>query len=1369
MANKKSKYTYRGTSQDTSKANHEPSKYFEAQHIRLLSTDTQATGALSNEKGNELVLTMPAVSIRFLDKIITYNGVEYPYTTSELRGGAARTDQETERDFDAFKIIGHTETRSGVILFTTEEDGDYDAIWEITDVLNDDYSITLLYLRKLGFSVENPIQAIFNYENQKIEKIYWVDGVNQIRFLNLRQSIDNGDAEELMDVPQSTINFVGNITLSNPEITGISNGGLHTAGMIQYTYNLYKLNGSQTSISPLTELVPLTNGSGLGGGELNEVVGAIPRIEAADLDEDYTHIKLYAIKYTSLDQSPSVSIIVDQEVSNSRILTYFDDGRIIEQISLEELLFLGSDPLIPRHIESKDNRLFMANIDENAFDVDLDCRAYGFELNSDKAVIINDPAITEGSSLPIPGATPDLGGNPSYIDTDFTVDTKHDCLNANYDYYTYQKNSSTYGATGKHIEISFTPEEELTDLESKTYKFFKDNEIYRVGIQFYNILGQVSFPKWITDFKAKDFNLETTYTFRNTLRVSLTSAFYSWIEDDDNFEDLDRDKPVGDSIIRAKRELIDRTVIHQGAVAPMMFQVKGLEAQDVENFYNSQDIVDYSEVPTNVKIPSWTWRTFEETFSNPLGTLPLHINEMAEWGWLVGNPDEDNLSSGEIWSNKPRGAKLSQTFQYNQMMQLYSPEIIFGNNESREGLKLKVRGVTAIEEGYTQGSEVDISTGLEKFGGTARYYKDSLVDYLLEIDNTYSSMFNAGVHQTYNAWICPSGSNNTVNVWQFYKKYSNFRRVINDIEYDVYGTPEIAIKGGPKRSYNGNAKYNYQNTLDNFISDGIYESDDGASIASLNSEGARCLTLMLGEEDTETEDRPSLNDIFSGAGFNAFKGYENSVVITELVIPNINIYVGNIYGGFSYEAKKRNVYSQIGEYQPISTGTVYIKSPGDTFVQDFFFQRLSKTNTGAALNNQVMQFTEIISYPIETTVDLKNRHDLSLFSWDSSFQAEYENFHLYNKVYSQTSNIILNAGEGSLFKAVDEFDTRVYTSKLKAPGEVIDNWTDLLINESLDLDGKYGPINSLINFNDELYTFQDEAIAKLSINPNILIQGSDAISIELGTGGIFHDYNYVDTNSGSINKWGVISTSKGIYYYDALNRSIGKIPNQKGVSLTDEKGLHTFFNNNYDYDTVKEDNPVLLQGPSFGYDAYNKDLYFTLHQGDQSFTRIYSEAIGEFIDLKTYLPTRVINKGDKTILVPADNTTLYEQYKGNYNIYFGEQAPSFVILMLNPESDYDCVFDTIEFKSELYLDDIDQPDKTLTHIQAYNEYQDSGKVSLIVGRDKNLRRKFREWRADIPRDGRNRIRNPWIFLKLELDNVSNSKLVLHDIIVNYTI
>ena len=70
--------------------------------------------------------------------------------------------------------------------------------------------------------------------------------------------------------------------------------------------------------------------------------------------------------------------------------------------------------------------------------------------------------------------------------------------------------------------------------------------------------------------------------------------------------------------------------------------------------------------------------------------------------------------------------------------------------------------------------------------------------------------------------------------------------------------------------------------------------------------------------------------------------------------------------------------------------------------------------------------------------------------------------------------------------------------------------------------------------------------------------------------------------------------------------------------------------------------------------------------------------------------------------------------------------------------------------------------------ELFNEYQDSGLIPLINGRNNNLRRKFRDWNAIIPRDGRNRIRGPYSKLKLQFDNTNNYKLILHDIVLSYT-
>jgi hypothetical protein len=79
---------------------------------------------------------------------------------------------------------------------------------------------------------------------------------------------------------------------------------------------------------------------------------------------------------------------------------------------------------------------------------------------------------------------------------------------------------------------------------------------------------------------------------------------------------------------------------------------------------------------------------------------------------------------------------------------------------------------------------------------------------------------------------------------------------------------------------------------------------------------------------------------------------------------------------------------------------------------------------------------------------------------------------------------------------------------------------------------------------------------------------------------------------------------------------------------------------------------------------------------------------------------------------------------------------------------------------------------TFSSIEVWNEYQHG--FSFI-----NAVPKFRVWRADIPRDNKNenprkrlnRIRNPWIMLKLTKDSSKDSsteyRMEFHDLLVKY--
>ena len=48
----------------------------------------------------------------------------------------------------------------------------------------------LLYEGDLNFDVNNPIDAIGYYESEEVQKVYWVDGLNTNRFINVANNFN---------------------------------------------------------------------------------------------------------------------------------------------------------------------------------------------------------------------------------------------------------------------------------------------------------------------------------------------------------------------------------------------------------------------------------------------------------------------------------------------------------------------------------------------------------------------------------------------------------------------------------------------------------------------------------------------------------------------------------------------------------------------------------------------------------------------------------------------------------------------------------------------------------------------------------------------------------------------------------------------------------------------------------------------------------------------------------------------------------------------------------------------------------------------------------------------------------------------------
>lgn len=1314
------KYTFRGMNQDITNSKVPVEFFYSATNIRFTTTSEVITGGLAYEKGNKKQIDIPNITIS--NGVITYGSKQLIYRTGKELDALQGTSTDN-------KIIGYSITRDSTIVFTTGSS--VDAIWEIK---NEDFTLTLLYVAKFNFSIDNPIQTIFNYENSNIQKIYWLDGKHQIRSINIKHELIEGNSK-LIDVPSNSMDFVANVSFSQPKLKDLSYGGNHTSGVIQYAYNLYRLNSSQTKISPLSEMIPLGKGSGQGGGEVNEVVGTTPIIEIKGIDTSYTHLKVYAIKYTSFNEVPSISLIEEREISGSGNVTIHDDGTTIADLSLEEFVFLGSNPIIPSHIEAKDNILFPVNVKEKFFDVDLDVRAFSFKSGGANAKI------------------KDSAGVASYVtnpDVHF-VPPKFDCINADYDTYKYHKNGTTLGAEGKYLKLEIV-QKNLTNPEK--HRVLKDQEIYRFGIEFYNKLGQSTPPKWICDYKMPVGNLKNLY---NTLKVELKPAFQTWLDglpEDDN-------KPVGYRILRADRNFADRTIIAQGLMGSMLFQVKGNEAKSGTWPYSIKK--EYED--DTLKMPSYIIRNFATIPTSPAGGTDNGVLQpVNHLNWVSSGSANEG---GEVTSSTTAN-NLSQTFQHTKIMQFYSPEVMFEMDTSiPAGMNLRVKGILSNTENGVYAREYDITNKTERYGGKTlgglnpfhvpsnQWLENNEFNKLLNNSNVFSSTDND------RAFIGPAGDKNSMDHMQFYREFTTFEAAPKGLEYPIYGAPEITERGAGARFYNNDPRYNYTNSLQSFYAPGKTSSQNehGAALTGINSYGSKCATIVLGNKEMSTTDRRGLEQLYSSEGFTTTSG----AMLAEIKRPAGYEYTGGIYGGNTYEDKLRTTYLAIGEYKKTAETSVQIDSPGDIFVQDYTFLRIGKTDIEVYSNTQA-QISEVVKCRVETVVDLKHRHDISLSSWDARFQPKDQDFHKYNKVYSQEPSLIQVTPFDFTFKKIKNFDSRVIATKTKIPNETVDSWTDILPNTALDLDGKYGPINGVANFKDNLYVFQDSGVAILGINPRVQTQGTDGIAIELGSGQTLHDYQYLATGVGSINKWGIVTTNNGIYWLDALNKSFMKFSGEGMQNLSSLKGMHSYFQNNIVVKDIRPDNPLTGNGVSIGYDQTNTDVYLS-YKGE--WTLCFNERLDQFSGFYSYdAPIYIFNKEKFLTINPNDLGEIFETHAGDYNIFYGANKESKLVFLCNPEPDVECTFNNIEYKSEAYNSNEVEQRYTWEKVRVYNEFQDSG-VRVIT--TDMLRKLGRKYRMALPRNAAStdRIRNTWAFIELIANNNDKLKFLNHDIILYY--
>ena len=240
------------------------------------------------------------------------------------------------------------------------------------------------------------ISSVCRWEAKDNVKVYWVDGHAQIKVIN----VDDSHIKSNDSITSDNIVMLPKATLAPFEFNGFGTGSLES-GMIQYCYQLFKVRGTESAISPLTPLYHLSDGdqktnyNAVKGSSKGQNTGKSIKLQVRNNSTGFDRLRIISLFYKAKNEVPVISIVDDIVIGTGSVINYEDKGgSLVSELSIDEFNSLANYTFIPEVIESKDNRLFAANLTEETWDVEYDARA--FRANSSGNVLLLS---NSGSSL----------------------------------------------------------------------------------------------------------------------------------------------------------------------------------------------------------------------------------------------------------------------------------------------------------------------------------------------------------------------------------------------------------------------------------------------------------------------------------------------------------------------------------------------------------------------------------------------------------------------------------------------------------------------------------------------------------------------------------------------------------------------------------------------------------------------------------------------------------------------------------------------------------------------------------------------------------------------------------------------------------
>lgn len=424
---------------------------------------------------------------------------------------------------------------------------------------------------------------------------------------------------------------------------------------------------------------------------------------------------------------------------------------------------------------------------------------------------------------------------------------------------------------------------------------------------------------------------------------------------------------------------------------------------------------------------------------------------------------------------------------------------------------------------------------------------------------------------------------------------------------------------------------------------------------------------------------------------------------------------------------------------------------------DTFYQRYDCLKTYGYNEASVNQVIESLSTMIQTRINLDGIY--SLRGNIDNVGTNETNTNLLNTVYSQSDNYFTYSITDPYISEITEYSNMFTWTLTKQAMSRNDNWLAVNLIAYYNATGSFGKITRIINYRNNLFCFQDNAISQIAYNERVQLTPSDGVPIEIGNSGKVQGLNYISSNVGCQNRWSVCPSKGYLYWVDDRRAEIYRFG----------EGLEPFSTINGFSDWVKANTygedwkPILSTNVPITtyYDNNNDDIYFVTEKDCLA----YNEKINAFESFFSYEDSFILNSAGNTIVIKEqdslvkdmlDYTDIYNEndtswwsngirgdglssielmHEGEYNKFFGDYKPYYLRFKVYPtDLQRDKIYTNLEFNLDAFDEkDIYMPDDTFTRVRVWNEYQ-WGEMNFdnIYGTT-SYKKRFRTWYLQLPR------------------------------------